>query len=64
MNRKRNGSDSGHGQSVAKRLSPGIDTDVFSYSTTSCPRASRRSKKAAESADDEIDVSRCCVCFD
>ena len=59
MNRKRNGSDSGHGQSVVKCPSPEIDINASSCSTTSCPRASRRSKKSAESVDDEIDVNRC-----
>ena len=62
MNRKRKGSKSDHSQSVAKRPSPGLDIDASSHSST-CPGASRRTRKSAENVGDEIDVSRCCVKF-
>jgi len=62
MCRKRKGSKSDHSQSVAKCPSPGLDIDASNHSST-CPGASRRTRKSAEYVDDEIDVNRCCVCF-
>jgi len=63
VNRKRKGNNSGHGQPIAKRPSPEIDTGASSCSTTSCPGASRRPEKSTESVDDDGSSSSTTTCL-
>ena len=66
-NKKRVRSKSDQNQSAAKRPSPEqpeghIDSSSHS-STGTGQEAARRTKRSTESADNEIDINRCCDCF-
>ena len=53
------------GQAVAKRVHhvSAVPTTEIETENNTGPGSSARAQKSTESADDEIDLNRCCVCF-